>query len=104
MTAFEEHSNSPAADWREALDILERSLREALQAIAVLRRSLEGHAPETRTPASASPEIELSSESPTPVPLRDFPVRAQQEAQVAPAPPAEEGAGAPGAGSLGGPP
>lgn len=103
MTAFEERSNSPAADWREALDTLERSLREALQAIAVLRRSLEGHAPETPTPASASPEIELPQPRTEPVPLREFPVRAQQEAQAAPAPPAEEGAGASGEGSVGGP-
>jgi len=104
MTAFEERSNSPAADWREALDALERSLREALQALAMLRWSLEGGAPETHAPASASGEIELSSESPTPLALRDFPVRAQQEAQAAPAPPAEEGAGVSDEGSLGGSP
>jgi len=61
MTAFEERSNSPAADWREALDTLERSLREALQALAMLRWSLEGGAPETHAPASASGEIATSS-------------------------------------------
>ena len=104
MTAFEEHSNSPAADWREALDTLERSLREALQAIAVLRRSLEGHAPEARTPASASPEIELPQPRTEPAPIREFTARAEQEAQAAAARPAEAGAGASGEGSLGGPP
>jgi hypothetical protein len=78
MTAFEERSEgvamtgpSPDADWREALDTLERSLREAAQAITMLRRSLEG---------GAAP-----SHGATPPALREFPSRAEQEEQPGPA-------------------
>ena len=104
MTAFEERSNSPAADWREALDTLERSLREAVQAIAVLRRSLEGGALQTRSPASASREIAAPSHGATPLALREFPSRAEQEEQPEPAvhgAAAEEGTAAPDEGSSG---
>ena len=62
---------SPDADWREALDTRERSLREAVQAIAVLRRSLEGGALQTRSPASASREIAAPSHGATPLALRN---------------------------------
>ena len=95
---------SAGADWREALDTLERSLQEAGQAIAMLRRSLEGGAPQTRGPASASREIEALSHGATPPALRDFPAHAEQEAQPRPAlrtAPAEKGAGAQDEGNAG---
>jgi hypothetical protein len=91
LRAAEPLAGPDILDWRQALDDVERSLRDAGRAIALLRRSLEEGASEERVAGQAPHLAEVPAPPPEPSPVRDAPHRAEVPA------PSPETALAPGA-------